>query len=323
MKKSFRYCLAILLLVTSHAAISSAETNESDWYLHLDVNGFHSSLLHKNTDAESRDGIKVIKLLFGENIYNKIDFATAYGSMKQEDGDKTLFIQGEFTDSKEQVLQRWQKLGFAKLNQAAKLTTYQANLKELVKNLYQDAKKAGLTDPDSDFEVSEIDAKDIDKLVYATFTPKNNIVFSNSEAQIEAWAKGEVNQVASDEQGLFEVVVDIQEAIMHAGINIDEQAQALNFESISAKQLSQVSLSYNESGPDSELQLGLTAETTTTANKIKAIVKGLVALKSLTVNDPMIANLLSNIRYEQNAGELRVIMSGSVDAFRALIESKG
>lgn len=323
MKKSVKYLLGLGLIAVSQISTSFADTGEpSDWYLHLDVNGLQNSVLRKNTDSESREGIKFLKVLFGDKFFDKIQYVTAYGDMKQNDESKTLLIQGNFTGSKKQFLNRLQELGFNNTDSRSKAGIYSGNLKTLIKNFYFEAQKAGLTDSSADFKLSKLDDKqNIDKIIYTAFTPSNQIVFSNVKAKVEAWVKGDQQIATDNSQGLFEVVVDIQEAMMHAGVNLDDEVQAFNFESISAKQLSQVSVSYNESGPDSELQLGLSAETTATATKIQSVVKGLIALKSLTVNDPLITNLLANVRYEQNAGELKVIMSGSVDAFRSLIQS--
>ncbi|TQV84358.1 hypothetical protein [Aliikangiella coralliicola] len=324
MKKHVKFVCGLVIAASCHISTSFAEIGQpSDWYLHLDVNGLQKSVLSQQVDVDSKKGIKFLKLLFGEQVFNKVEFITAFGNANQKKRDKALLVQGDFTVNKKQIRERLQQLGLTKSSEINQQAIHHGTLKKVLTNLHADAKKAGLIESDKDIKIKELTEKsEFKESVYAAFTHDDNIIFSNNISEIESLLQDKKASPAETQPGIFKVVVDIQKAMLHAGINLDEEAQAFNFESISAKQLSQVSVSYNENDMDSELQLGLSAETTETATKIKSIVQGLVALKSLTVKNPAITNLLANIRFEQDAGELKVIMSGSVEAFKALLNGK-
>ena len=315
--------LGLVILAASQIVSATSTTNDSsDWYLQLDLNGIKSSAFSNGIEQERKKSIEFLHTLFSEQVIDEIRHITAYGNIQKSGKKRTMIIDGNFAPYKQQIGQKWQQLGLEDKKESGEQTIYQGQAREVFKKLFQEAKKSGFVDKDADKKIERLDERPgLDKTVYAVFTPNSKIAIGDDLAEIEALLLGKKQVPGNSQAGLFEVVVDVQKAMMHAGVNLDEEAQMFSFESISAKQLSQVSVSYNEDNMYSELQLGLSAETTETANKIKSVVQGLIALKSLTVKSTIVKDLLSSVRFEQSAGELRVIMAGSVDSFKALIDS--
>ena len=158
-----------------------------------------------------------------------------------------------------------------------------------------------------------------ERTVYAAFKSQDTFIMSQSVDQVKYWLNNENEWQPASQDSLFEVVVDIEESMMHGGVNLEEAAEYVNFESISAQKLKQFSVTYSESASDVEVQVGLKAADTSTANKVLSVAQGLLALSILSEQNPVVISLLSSVQIEQDAEDLLLILSGPVDSFEALI----
>ncbi len=323
LSNSFRKTATVLTLTTSillQVPSALANNSDHDWYLHMDIQGMKNSAIVQRENADSKDVIAVAKLLFGEKTYELLQSATAFGNIENDSKRKVLLINGDFSN-REQLLAHWKTLGLNNGDTINQHQVYQIKVGDLFKNLHAAAKESGLikSKEEKDIDVV-IDKPEAKAPIYVALQSTDTVIVSDEMSQVEKWLNKNPSESKVNTDGMFEVVVDVQKAMMHAGVNLDDETNNINFESISAKQLSQVSVSYKENKAESTLQLGLKAESIEVASQIKMIVQGLIALKSLSNKNPEVAYLLSSIRMDQNGGDLLVTVSGSINAFKQLIE---
>ncbi len=302
------------------SGIWASDNAEPNWYLHFDVKGLQSSALAKDNQPDDQKFKRFIGLMLGKDSINHLEFATAYGFSED---NKVVKLTGPFKNQRSAILQQWLVLGFDDKAQAGGVDIYQNTVEDIVHRVRKLAKAQGLIDDETDLEFSDDDREKAQSIVYAAMKSDNAIILSDNLAEIKRQLAVEQSLPELSSGSMFEVIVDVKKALMHGGINLEEMNdKALQFESISAKQLSQLSVSYAEKAGYSTLQLGLKADTEEVANNIKAIVKGIIAMKRFSISDPQVADLLNNIRFEQSGGDLLVTVSGPIDAFRQLTDDK-
>lgn len=329
MNKWFKGFLTVSLAATAqfqsidaYASEQAAQKEQSDWYLHMDVKAFQNSSLADKFASEKADGLLFINTVLGEKLVEQINFITVQGNVN-DDKNKVLLVQGDFSEDTSLLLNKWKELGFTNKTKFKENTIYSGDLKQLVLAIKETKDKLKqVSDEEKEAAMIIIESKEeLDKVVYSAFKDEDTIVMSDNLASVKKWLDENKSWNPSKQSNVFEVVVDIEKSLLHGGVNLDEASQNYQFESISAKQLSQVSATYNESNGYAEIQVGLETADSNTADRIKSVVYGLIALKTLSTQNTAVTNLLSTIQIEQDAGNLVARLNGPIESFQALFEN--
>ncbi|MCW8876694.1 MAG: hypothetical protein OQJ89_12915 [Kangiellaceae bacterium] len=295
----------------------SAMVSQSDWYLHVDVGALKLSSLRHKFGEEPGEGVSVLKSLLGDKVVDETRYVTMYGDI-EDDANRTVLAKGNYAQSTDDLIGKWKELGLTGSQEFEGKPIYFGEIKKIKVDIKHGEHKG----TSKEIEIDEIssDLSKEERTVYAAFKSKDVIIMSQSLDQVKYWLNNENEWKPASQDSLFEVVVDIEESMMHGGINLEEAAEYVNFESISAQKLKQFSVTYKESASDVEVQVGLKAADTGTANKVLSVARGLLALTILSEKNPVVLNLLNSVQIEQDAEELLLILAGPVDSFEALIK---
>ena len=327
MNRWFKGFLAISLVasaqlhtVSTLADEQAVQPQQADWYLHMNVKALQASSLAAKFSDEKQDGMVALNTILGEEFVEKINYITVQGGMN-DDKNKTLLINGDFSENQKLLNDKWKELGFTNETSFEENIIYSGSVRQLV--LANKDKFKDIHIEESEEAIKEIESSEkLNRVIYSAFKTSNTIVISDNIDSVKYWLNEENVWEPSKQSNVFEVVVDIEKSLLHGGVNLDEASENYQFESISAKQLSQVSATYNESGGYADLQIGLETADSDTASRIKSVVYGLIALKTLSTNNQAVITLLSGFQLEQDAGNLVAKLSGPIESFQALFEDK-
>jgi len=314
-------------ILTSAAVLSLAFSGtvqagfeQANWYLQVDMPAYNGSELSKKLVNEAGEEPGIILAIMGKDIAEQAKTVVLYGTELEEDGLSVL-VEGKFAANKNAIVKFWQESGLTESKKVNGTAIYSGiyEPKELEKH-----NTATTVDEDGNVvegsnKVNINFDKDNDTKVYASIYSDSLIVMSKSAQEVESWLNNQYKWQPDAQQGVFKVVVDIEKALMHGGINLDEAQEAIQFESISAKQLVQVSAKYQEFDNQAELQVGLQTKDFETANQIKSVVNGLIALQMLASEDQDMKNLLANLRIEHNGENILLTLAGPIDNFNRVL----
>ncbi|WMS87023.1 hypothetical protein [Pleionea litopenaei] len=315
LKQASKWATAAVLSWSMISVSAEQKSNTPDWYLNFDVAGLRSSEIMQHKADDQKKAEQLIDLLLGEASAKSVQRAYAFGYVEEH---KVLILQGAFKSHANEIKQRWEALGFAQV-EAAPAGIYKVEAKKAIERFASMAKAKGLVDGDSDIQIDDKSSSEGPKFIYSTMLGEQHLVFSDDLTLLQMQQAATLPKM--DGSSIFEVVVDVKKALVHGGVNIDDLNQAnYQFESISAQQLSQVSVSYQEEGEYSKLQLGLKADTEEVANNIRSIAQGIIALKRLGTRDPVVLDVLNNIRFDQSGGDLLVTLAGPIASLKRLTD---
>lgn len=328
MNKWFKRVLTLSLVTTAQFQSSFIDANEQaeaiekpNFYVHMDIKALSASHLGDILFQQKSDGFALLNEVLGEDFVEQINYLSVQGNL-QNDKSKLVLIEGDFSKNQDLITDKWQALGLTHKTQFNHNTIYSGQLKRIILKIKeaQDKLEQQNGEENIDFDIHIESSQENEHILYSTFKTSNVIIISDNLASIKLWLSDEKQWQPSKQSNAFEVVVDIKKSLLHGAVNLDEMSDEFQFESISAQQLTQVSATYNENNGDIELQLGLETTDDETANQIKSVVYGLIALKMLSNNDPLVNSLLSTVQLEQDAGNLLLNLSGSIESFQALLK---
>ncbi len=298
--------------------LSASSIENADWYLNVDVQSLKNSQLKQELKIETDEGLSFVEALFGKSFIDSTAFITIYGSVEDDD-QKTAYINGNYKAIREDLIKKVQNYGLQTKSEVNGITLYSGFLNiEAIKEALNKWQHFNESNSEHEFSASKDD--EIENKVYVAFLNDNNLLISLNENDITSVVKNDASWEPQNLENLFEVVVDIEKAMFHGGVNLEEASEVVEFESISAKKLKQFSASYQENNGIIELQAGLKAADTETATKILTVVQGLMALKILSENNQVVIDLLNSIQIEQNGENLTLTLVGSVQSFKALMD---
>ncbi|NVJ51312.1 MAG: hypothetical protein HWE13_07840 [Gammaproteobacteria bacterium] len=318
---TIRYSLVGLITLSATwlgAETAAPSAAQPDWYFNFDVKSMRSSEIIKRKAVDEREAEKVLALLLGEKTAQAVHRAYAFG---YADERKMLILEGDLAVHRSEILSQWEKIGFTPKTTIKQTEILTAEVNQSIDRIRAMAQKDGLLTAEENAKIS-ISASEnkTPKDVFIALTKQGQIIFSDQLTMLEQQLTQPI-AMSAQSGAIFEVVVDVKKAMVHGGVNIDKlNASNYQFESLSAKQLSQVSVAYHEEGQYSILQLGLQADSEAVATNIRAIVGGILAMKRLGTKDPVVVDLLNNIRFEQSGGELLVTLAGSTESFWRLTD---
>lgn len=289
--------IGLALLMGTADAVN--KTN-ADWYLHLDIKAIeHGSLKdlieHKTQD---NDVDKILVMAIGEHLKEELEKITVYGTHTGLN-DFTLMMQGDFSDKARKDFQ--QKMADGK-NHGTEIVAGNT-LHSWVFDGYHSA--------DGELNI-EVDDDDKPLQLYAAELGGKAIVVSRDKNEVKSWMEGQYSINELDRDGVFEVVVNLQNALAHGGFKFGKGKVDLGFDSSVMQKVSQFSFSVAQNKKTTDIEVGLVTKDKQIALQLKNIVNGLIALQAIAGDmDEDIQAFTKNLSIE--AQGVNVILKSSIE----------
>ncbi len=289
--------IGLALLMGTAGAVN--KTN-ADWYLHLDIKAIEQGSLKDLIDhkTEDNDIDKVLVMAFGEHLKEELEKITVYGAHTGFN-DFTLMMQGDFSDKARKDFQ--QKMADGKNHATEKVSG----------NILHSWIFDGYHSDDGELDI-DVDDDDKPLQLYAAQLGRKAIVVSRDKNEVKAWMKGQYGLNELNHEGVFEVVVNLQNALAHGGFNFGKEKIDLGFDSSVMQKVSQFSFSVAQTEKTTDIEVGLVTKDKQIAIQLKNIVNGLIALQAIAGDmDEDIQAFTKNISIE--AQGVNVILKSSID----------
>ncbi len=284
---SFLFAVLILLSFQSAAGL-----NDATWYVSVDVDQIENNEIYKFFEAkvkssETDDFVK---------IPDEISYISLYGNAKGAE-DATAVIHGDF--SQFSISEHLLELLYTHESDAADMieestVNYKNNE---IKSLKVDEGHSG-------------DAKE----VFFSKVNSGLTVISFQLDEVKNWLDNNYDNHEINQGSLFSVVVDVQSALAHMGMNIDSNNHMMQSEIF--QKVAQVSASASEVNSDMVLDVALSTNDEATAVQIEQIINGLVAMNNLSgANDKneLHATFMQNLNINRNGNDILMSTYASIE----------
>lgn len=286
--KSKATLLCTLLIVFSFQSL--ANINDANWYVSIDIDQIESNEIFKALDMKS-DKSSDDFFLNLEKIPDEISYISFYGDAKRAQ-DATAIIQGDFSDFS--------------------INEYVLNFLYTQDDISQLIKESTLKYKGNEIQVLKImdyDGQPDDSPKKAYFAKVNNglSVISFQLDEIYDWLNHDYDNHDFTKGSLFSVVVDVQSALAHMGINIDENDHMMQSQIF--QKVTQASASLSEVNNDMLIEIALTATDETTATQVELVINGLIAMSGLsgvTAENEIQSKLLANLKVERDGNNILI-----------------
>ncbi len=285
----------VLLMGAAHAI----NKTQADWYLHVDIQAIKQSSLKDLIEYKSDDNDvdKLLTLALGEQLKQETEQITIYGAHTGFN-DFTLMMQGDFSEQARKSFHQ-------KLVQEKNYDIETLAGKTIYSWLF-----TGYHSVDDKIDI-DVDDDEPVKL-YATELEPKLIIVSRDKNEIKSWIKGQYSISELEHEGVFEVVVNMQNALAHGGINFGKEKIDMGFDSSVMQKVLQFSFSVAQNKNTTDIEVGLVTSDSAVAMQLKNIVSGLIALQALAGDeDEDVQALTQNLTIE--AQDENVILKSSID----------
>jgi len=288
--KSFTsFLFAVLILLSFQSA---AGLNDATWYVSVDVDQIENNEIYQFFEAKvkSSDSDDFVK------IPDEISYISLYGNAKGAE-DATAVIHGDF--SQFSISEHLLELLYTHESDAADMieestVSYKNNE---IKSLKVDEGHSGDT-----------------KEVYFSKVNSGLTVISFQLDEVKNWLDNNYDNHEINQGSLFSVVVDVQSALAHMGMNIDSNNHMMQSEIF--QKVAQVSASASEVNSDMVLDVALSTNDEATAIQIEQIINGLVAMNNLSgANDKneLHATFMQNLSINRNGNDILMSTYASIE----------
>ncbi len=276
----------------------AVDMNAASWYLNVDVNSIKQGPLKSILDHKDEDFNKVVNIFMGKEFHDQINQVTLYGDTEGFE-DFSILIQGDFSENAKHQFFNHSNI---KLDESvevynnSRIRKWSINSNTKIIGMEEEAK----FDEDSNLEL------------YLTEITPNLIMVSRDLSDTKNWLSNKYDINDINQNGLFSVIVNLQEALAHGGMKIEDGN--MDFHSQVLKKVSQLSFSVIEDGANYILEAALTSEDDATAVQVEQVINGLIALNGLSnVSDnPLHEQLMGNLNIDRDG--LNIIISSSVSS---------
>ncbi len=294
MKRFFtRLCL---LCVCSVASVAQA-SDSAEWFLNIDLNALRHSSVGPLITERHAEGVQMIDAVLGPELHAQIDQLSMYGQGHDKQSF-TFMLQGDFSDRA--MADFLQPPGVEMTTEALDHNGQTIQLWFIDENLR--LKQYPQTEMQHDNPVT----------LYAAAVNPRLLVLSHNLSDVKAWLDGEEPMPLAAQEGLFNMVVNIDESLAHGAVKT--HAVGDSFKSNVLKKVSQFSFSVFESAARMNLEIGLAASSADSAAQVRDIINGLIALNNMSdVNDknPLHKALMDNLTVQLRDDQ--VLLSSAVD----------
>lgn len=277
--------LAFLMLLSFQ---SSAGISDASWYISVDIQQVYSTEIYKLIPADK----------YGTAPKN-ISHVTLYGDSTGIENATAIF-QGDFTNESlsESVLDNMYTV-----NGVSQLTKEKEfNYKNKLIEVMEFEKKYNFKGK------YKLKQKEVDKKTFYFSQIDNNLgVLSFDVNEVKNWIDNKYDGVDIKHESLFSVVVDVQSALAHMGMNIDKNSHMMQSEIF--QKVVQVSASITEVNNEIVIDVALNTTDEETAVQIEQVINGLVAMNNLSgANDKneLHAIFMQNLMVERNADNISI-----------------
>ena len=287
--KRVNYIVLILTMIVSFQ-LNAEGIKDATWYLSMDIDQLQDN--------------EIVKMLKGENsevdIPQELSYLTVYGDSRGID-DATAVITGDFRD-------------FSIVSHILELLSAEKDASQLIKEdslLYHDHEvKIIMVRNDGE------EGEDKFKKIYFSKINDNLSVVSLHLDEIKNWIDDVYSDLDIDKDSLFAVVVNVESALAHMGMNLDDNSHMMHSQIF--QKVSQVSASVTEVADDILLEVALSANDEAAATLIEQVINGLIAMNNLSNanNNELHAMLMQNLSIERNANNVLI------NTYAALAELK-
>ncbi len=300
--------LALTFLTTNAIAVNMPNAS---WYVHLDAKAIkQSAIINAIKEKKDKDYESFLDFALGQALNQQLQQLTIYGE-QAGNKDFTLLLQGDF--SKQAKKDFFNKLKLGADYSSSMISTVRVHQwffdgvdsgssDEAEKN--QKDKVSGKTSIKHKNNVIKfnLDKEDAPLQLYSAELAANLIIVSRDLDEVESWIKGAYSQQQLNRRGLFSVVVHLDRAMAHGGMNFGADKIDLGFNSSVMKKVSQISFSLSELKKDVRVEVGLVTKDEKVAQQVKNIINGLLALKAIAGDemDSEIKPFLDNLNIERD-----------------------
>ena len=287
--KRVNYIVLILTMIVSFQ-LNAEGIKDATWYLSMDIDQLQDN--------------EIVKMLKGENsevdIPQELSYLTVYGDSRGID-DATAVVTGDFRD-------------FSIASHILELLSAEKDASQLIKEdslLYHDHEvKIIMVRNDGE------EGEDKFKKIYFSKINDNLSVVSLHLDEIKNWIDDVYSDLDIDKDSLFAVVVNVESALAHMGMNLDDNSHMMHSQIF--QKVSQVSASVTEVADDILLEVALSANDEAAATLIEQVINGLIAMNNLSNanNNELHAMLMQNLSIERNANNVLI------NTYAALAELK-
>ena len=294
-KRPFLTWLTSVALMASFNS-QAVEPDAADWFLSVDVASIKNSPLADIIDDEhgEKDGaLEMLSHVFGDEIPDQINEINLYGSIQGKE-DFSILVQGDFTASSKDAFFAHENLKI----DSRELSFGNHTIKEWTFN--GNTSIVGFEDED----IADVDT---DAIVYVAEVRPDVIMLSRDLKDVKSWLSGQNDFSELSQNGIFSVIVNIQEALASGGVKVGGHHNA--FQSDLMKKISQISFSMLEDGENMLLEAALSTTNEDTAAQVQQVLNGLVALNALSnknLDHDLGAQVLSNLKIESNGSNIIV-----------------
>ena len=293
--KSFTAFLFILILFVSLQ--SSAGLNDATWYVSIDVDQIKNNEIYRVFQANINQPPNDFPTKF-EKIPKEISYISLYGNAKGAE-NATAVIHGDFSQ-------------FSISDYALEFLYSQEDVAELINESSVGYKNQLI----KVLQAEEVEGNDGQKIKEVYFSKVNNnlTVVSFQLDEVKNWIDQNYDNHQINKGSLFSVVVDVQSALAHMGMNIDESNHMMQSEIF--QKVAQVSASASEVNSDMVLDVALTSNDEATAKQIEQVINGLVAMSNLsgsTDNNELNITLMQNLKIERNGNNILINTYASIE----------
>ena len=249
--------IILILCVLSLSCITNASSiDEASWYLSLDVNRIKDNEVFK---ALSIDNVR-------ENLPKEISHIVLYGDSKGSE-DATAVLTGDF--SRFSLADYILDLASSK-NAPVKITETRSNYHNYIISTLKASSSENSEHRNKQAYFSKIN----DQLYIVGFKLD----------EIKKWIDNSYSTLDINKGSLFSVVVNVESALAHMGINLEDNSHHMMQSKIFQNVL-QASASVTEVNEDMEIELALNTADDKTATQIEQILTGLIAMNNLSGNN--------------------------------------
>jgi len=288
------FTFSLLILISFH---SNASINDATWYVSIDVDQIENNEIYKMLEANSDKSSGDFNVEFNK-LPKEISYISIYGNAQGAE-DATAVIHGDFSQFS--------------------INEYVLNFLYTQDDVSKLIKEDTITYKNNEIQVLKIDedeGKQGDKLKNAYFSQINNdlTVISFNLDEVKNWLNHDYDNHDIIQGSLFSVVVDVQSALAHMGMNIEKNNHMMKSEIF--QKVSQASASVSQVNSDMVLDVALTTNDEATAIQIEQVINGLVAMSNLSgANDEneLQSVVMQNLNIERNGNNILISSYASIN----------
>lgn len=293
--------MALIALLALLSFQSTANINDAAWYVSIDVDQIENNEIYKALQGKINKSEDNFTVKF-EKIPKEISFISLYGSAKGAD-DATAVIQGDFTQFS--------------------INEHILNLIYSHDNMSKSIKESNVNYKNHEIQVLTIDednGKDNEsKEVYFSQISNRLTIISFKLDEVKNWLNHDYDKHEIINGRLFSVVVDVQSALAHMGMNLNKNTHMMQSEIF--KKVTQASASVSEINEDLVIEVALTTTDEASATQIEQVINGLIAMSNLSGNDDqseLHTTLMQNLSIKKNVNNVLINTYASIEDIKKI-----